>query len=74
MAEIKVICSNIASTRRTLVRIANAINRGELDDLQRARLLLDAVKATLHALELEGQAKLQARMDIIETRLTGAGR
>lgn len=53
MREFRMIMSNIASTRRTVTRLAGRIQSGEEEDLPRARLLLDAAKVALQAHKLQ---------------------
>lgn len=70
----KLVFSTIKTTRMTLARLARRVADGEVDDLQRARLVHDIAKSVLSAHKLEHDLKVEERLSAIEDALHDEGR
>ena len=69
----KMVLSSIIATRRTMSRLAGSVARGEEDDYQRARLLLDICKNVLAAHKIEADLEIKAELADIRAALKAKG-
>jgi polyhydroxyalkanoate synthesis regulator protein len=70
----KLVFSTIKTTRMTLARLARRVADGELDDLQRARLVHDIAKSVLSAHKMEHELRVEERLSVIEDALREDGK